>query len=65
MKEMIPHPNCTAHLWQRRLQQQDGVECVVRVCRRCDRTELCWSRRGRRRDVNFGGAADIAGPPRE
>jgi hypothetical protein len=38
-------PSCRLHDWERRLEFHRGVECVVRVCRRCARKELCWSRR--------------------
>src|SRR5262249_44464579 len=36
---------CRAHLWERRLEVDEGVECVVGVCLSCGTRELCWSRR--------------------
>ena len=36
---------CRAHLWERRLEVHEGVECVVGVCLNCGTKELCWSRR--------------------
>lgn len=30
------------HAWQRDLQILDGEECVVRTCRQCGATEVCW-----------------------
>jgi hypothetical protein len=36
---------CRAHLWERRLEVYEGVECVVGVCVNCGTKELCWSRR--------------------
>jgi hypothetical protein len=35
---------CQHHAWERQLEVHRGVECVVRVCPRCGRKELCWSR---------------------
>ncbi len=31
------------HSWQRDLQMIEGDECVVRTCRKCGETEICWS----------------------
>jgi hypothetical protein len=31
------------HSWHRDLQTIDGEECVVRTCRQCGTTEVCWS----------------------
>jgi hypothetical protein len=36
------------HAWQRELQTIDGKECVVRKCRECGATEVCWCPRKRR-----------------
>jgi len=30
------------HAWEREIQVIDGEECVVRTCRRCGATEVCW-----------------------
>jgi hypothetical protein len=35
------------HAWQRELQTIDGEECVVRKCRQCGATEICWFPRKR------------------
>jgi len=37
---------CLIHRWERRLESPGGAERVVRVCLRCGRKELVWSRRG-------------------
>jgi len=36
------------HAWERELQIIDGEECVVRICRLCAATEVCWCPRKRR-----------------
>ena len=36
---------CRVHLWERRLEVHEGVECVMGFCLNCGRKELCWSRR--------------------
>jgi hypothetical protein len=37
--------NPLCHPWDRRREVIGSVECVIRVCYRCGRKELCWSRR--------------------
>jgi hypothetical protein len=37
---------CPNRSWERRLVVIQGMECVVRTCTRCCRTEVVWSRRG-------------------
>jgi len=45
MKAAPAAPPCLIHAWERRQEAHEGVDCVVRVCRRCGGKELCWSRR--------------------
>jgi hypothetical protein len=35
------------HKWERELQFVDGEESVVRTCRQCGVSEVCWSPRKR------------------
>ena len=37
---------CSLHQWERRVENHDGDECVVRVCVRCGLSDIAWSRRG-------------------
>ena len=34
------------HQWERRVENHDGAECVVRVCEHCGLSDIVWSRRG-------------------
>jgi hypothetical protein len=49
LADASPAEPCTVHAWERRRETCRGVECVVGVCSRCGRKELCWSRRPLRR----------------
>ena len=44
MSESLGRGACRLHDWERRLERRHGVDCVIRVCHRCAREELCWSR---------------------
>jgi hypothetical protein len=45
MTDVATAQECRVHAWERREEERGGVDCVVRYCPRCGRTEVCWSRR--------------------
>jgi hypothetical protein len=58
---MTLHPvRCPHRSWERCLEIRDGIECVMRVCLGCGRSELVWSRRRIPAGVNVA-ATQISG----
>jgi hypothetical protein len=63
MTNASPAQGCRAHLWERRLEVHEGVQCVVRFCLNCRRKELCWSRRPLPPEAVIGGKAESTEEP--
>ncbi len=54
MSHILTPQQCRIHQWERQLEVLGGVECVVQICERCGRKEVCWSERPLPADVVAG-----------